>query len=84
MVRTDREIFQLRLVAAIEQHTSATVDDVVEWRSGETWNDGGSWYRIVARVGDQFWMAEMPTDYRSYDIEVRQVKRVETITVEYQ
>jgi len=84
VVRTDREIFQPRLVAAIEQHTSTTVDDVVEWRSGSTWNDGGSWYRIVARIGDQFWMADIPTNYRSNDIEVRQVKRVETVTVEYQ
>jgi hypothetical protein len=79
----DRERVQPKLVAAIERHTSATVDEVVEWRSGSTWNDGGSWYRIVARVGCDFWIAAIHSDYQP-DIAVTQAKRTETVIVTYE
>ncbi len=49
---------------------------VLEHVGGSTWNDGGSWYTTIIRVGDEILMVHMPSDYKTDDLKITKMKAV--------
>ena len=57
-------------------------DDIVilQHDHGSTWNDGGGWNTTIIKTRDKILHVHMPTDYRSDDLQVTEMKQVMTPT----
>jgi len=53
--------------------------EVIEHHRGDTWNDGGSWYRTLLKVNTKFYSVYMPSDYVTDKLEVTEVEPYATI-----
>ena len=73
-----------KLKLSVEQSCGVQALREVEFRGGNTWNDGGSWYTGIYQVSEgHFVKAHMASDYLPDDIAVTKVERRETIVVTY-
>lgn len=51
-------------------------EEIVEFKSGSTWNDGGSWNTAIVKAGSRFWRVHMPSDYQSQSLDIDEVEIV--------